>query len=85
MKEVLNDSHNKVWLLWFYAPWCEHCKVLAPKYEQAAHQVKGLRFAKIDGTWGPSKGIATRYGVSGYPSIKWIRDGHVRPYRGSQE
>jgi thiol-disulfide isomerase/thioredoxin len=52
MNKVLEDSHNKVWLLWFYAPWCEHCKTLAPQYEHAARSVRGLRFAKIDGTWG---------------------------------
>ena len=84
MDHVLKDSHKQVWLLEFYAPWCDHCKALAPVYEQASHQVRGLRFAKIDATWGPNQAVSRRYDVEGYPTIFWIRDGFFRPFRGSQ-
>lgn len=40
-------------LLEFYAPWCGHCKSLAPVYKKLAKYVKGVKdlvIAKIDGT-----------------------------------
>ncbi len=36
--EIVNDA-TKDFLVEFYAPWCGHCKKLAPKYEKLAIKV----------------------------------------------
>jgi protein disulfide-isomerase-like protein len=73
------------WFVKFYAPWCGHCKNLAPTWAEAAAQLSGkAKFAKVDCT--TESLICQMFEVKGYPTLKFFRgDGRVREYTGVRE
>jgi len=69
---VVNDPNKNV-LVEFYAPWCGHCKKLAPDYEKVAKIFSSepdIVIANLDAT--ENRAPAEKFGVSGYPTLKWF-------------
>ena len=80
----VKDS-NGIWIVEFYAPWCGHCKNLAPEYQKAAKAlagVVGVGAVNCD----EEKQLCGQYGVQGFPTIKVFGDDKRKPkdYQGQR-
>jgi len=79
-------NENEFVFVEFYAPWCGHCKKLAPDYEKLATDLKKAGspavIAKIDAT--EHSGPSNTYGVRGYPTLIFFKNGNQIKYEGDR-
>jgi protein disulfide-isomerase A6 len=94
---ILTDSNfddlvinsQDAWMVEFYAPWCGHCQRLEPEWNSAATKLKGeVKVGKVDST--VEQGITSRFGVNGYPTIKFFppggkSDSSAESYEGARD
>ncbi|XP_031262087.1 protein disulfide isomerase-like 2-3 [Pistacia vera] len=71
------NSHNfdelvlkskELWIVEFFAPWCGHCKKLAPEWKKAARNLKGkVKLGHVDCE--SEKSLMSKFNVQGFPTI----------------
>jgi len=75
---VLDGSKNV--FVKFYAPWCGHCKNMAPDYEIVAEMFskeKDVVIADLDAD--AHKELGSRFDVHGFPTLKFFPKGSTTP------
>lgn len=84
-KDFVNSK--KYVLVKFYAPWCGHCKKMAPDYAKLAQRVhaesEDVFIAKLDAT--EQKAAASDYSIQGFPTLKFFVNGQPMDYQGARE
>ena len=83
-EEVIKS--DSLWLVEFYAPWCGHCKSLAPSWELAAKQLKGVvKVGAVDMT--TDQEVGAPYDVKGFPTLKFFGFDKNKPddYNGGRD
>ncbi|EQC28062.1 hypothetical protein SDRG_14156 [Saprolegnia diclina VS20] len=71
------------WLVKFYAPWCGHCKQLAPTYDALSQDLHGqVHIAKVDVT--EHEALGERFGIQGFPTLVFFKDGKMYEYAGAR-
>ena len=76
-------------LVEFFAPWCGHCKNLAPTYEELsqafAHADSKVTVAKVDAD--ENRSLGQRFGIKGFPTLKWFdgKSDSPQPYSGGRD
>ncbi|CAB3375681.1 Hypothetical predicted protein [Cloeon dipterum] len=75
-------------LVKFFAPWCGHCKRLAPTWDELAAKFRDnpdVRIAKVDCTLDENKDLCSAQKVNGFPTVFIYKDGDkVEEYNGSR-
>lgn len=89
--ELTSDNYDQLTtgkpvFLKMYAPWCGHCKRLAPTWEQLELHYTDSRVlvASVDCTTG-GKAICDANGVRGFPTLKFGDPNALEDYQGGRD
>jgi protein disulfide-isomerase-like protein len=79
-------TDGKTVFIKFFAPWCGHCKKMAPDWEKLAGEWEGNDIgliAEVDCTT-EGKPLCDANGVKGFPTLKWGDASSLEDYQGGR-
>eukprot|EP01055_Gregarina_sp_Pseudo9_P002204 Gregarina_sp_Pseudo_9__2203@NODE_2546_length_960_cov_259_027144_g2219_i1_p1_GENE_NODE_2546_length_960_cov_259_027144_g2219_i1NODE_2546_length_960_cov_259_027144_g2219_i1_p1_ORF_typecomplete_len169_score30_75Thioredoxin/PF00085_20/1_5e29Thioredoxin_2/PF13098_6/5_1e07Thioredoxin_3/PF13192_6/2_7e06TraF/PF13728_6/7_1e06AhpCTSA/PF00578_21/7_2e06Thioredoxin_8/PF13905_6/0_0027Thioredoxin_8/PF13905_6/11Thioredoxin_7/PF13899_6/3_1e05Calsequestrin/PF01216_17/0_0002HyaE/PF07449_11/0_00037OST3_OST6/PF04756_ len=73
------------WFIKFYAPWCGHCKKMAPAWEELVDELADdpINVAEVDAT--VEKELASRFEIRGYPTLLYFKENQMYKYSGARQ
>ena len=75
------------WFVKFYAPWCGHCRAMAPAWEELAEQLASddipTNVAKVDVT--KNNMLASQFNIRSFPTLKLLHRGKLYSYKGRRD
>ncbi|KAJ1521499.1 hypothetical protein ONE63_003164 [Megalurothrips usitatus] len=71
--EIVVDNDKDVFIE-FYAPWCGHCKKLAPVWDELGEKLKdeNVEIVKMDAS---NNDVPSTFEVRGFPTLYWVPKG----------
>ena len=71
-------------IIYFYAPWCAHCKIFDPEYHKASSILKkeNIFLAKIDSS--NNNLSSQKYKINGFPTIIFFKKGIPYEFQGGR-
>merc|ERR1712157_235896 len=79
-------TEGKTVFIKFFAPWCGHCKKMAPDWEKLSEEWEGNDVglvAEVDCTT-DAKSLCETNGVKGFPTLKWGDPSALEDYQGGR-
>eukprot|EP00052_Salpingoeca_macrocollata_P005618 m.48434 g.48434 ORF g.48434 m.48434 type:complete len:230 (+) comp14958_c0_seq4:30-719(+) len=81
--QASTGSTTGPWFIKMYAPWCGHCRSMAPAWDELASRLKGrVNVAKVDCT--KERAVCSRFSVRGFPTLFLLRNNKLYPYSGQR-
>ncbi|KAL6914068.1 hypothetical protein ACHAPO_002516 [Fusarium lateritium] len=79
--DTLVTNSKDPWFIKFYAPWCSHCKAMAPTWQQLAKKMQGkLNIGEVNCE--ADHKLCTQMGVKAFPTIYFVNGAEKAEYKG---